>query len=254
MLWESFQQLGPLPPLTAQQRQLIAAFFDVDQDVTELANVLNQDLFETVTQLQNPAASAWITALITLKNNERRNRALRSLDAALTNDHNPNNIRRAATRILRHFEIVRPSRATNRAIEVDCFESTSMRTSATCNDATSSGPKDLKIVARGEQSEPLEANQINQSPEGAKPFALTTKFKTCNDAQPPVTAQSESQPFDGMIAITCNLPSAHTCTPNSYPHTDYPPVPRWARTCALAPTPAGMLPAHACRADPTCPP
>ena len=109
MLWENFQKLDPLPALTPQQRELITAFFDIDQDITELAAALNQDLFDTVTQLQDPAVAPWITALSTLKNNERRERALRTLDAALTNDHNPSTIRRAATRILRHFELTRTS-------------------------------------------------------------------------------------------------------------------------------------------------
>ncbi len=128
MLWETFQKVDPLPALTPHQRELIAAFFDIDQDITELAALLKQDLFETVTQLQDPVVAPWIAALITLKNNERRERALRTLDAALTNDHNPSTIRRAASRILRHFELTRPPHARPpRAIEVDRCATTSMR-------------------------------------------------------------------------------------------------------------------------------
>ncbi len=113
MLWETSQQLTNLPPLPHDSRRFIAAFLNVDQDTNELSNELNEDFFDVVQRLCDPAIKAWITAINALKSNERRERALAALDTALTNEHNPNNIRRAATRILRHFELTRP-----RAIEV----------------------------------------------------------------------------------------------------------------------------------------
>ncbi len=117
MLWETSQQLADLPPIPPETRRFIAAFLNCDQDINELAAQLNEDFFDAVRRLSEPATRLWIAAINALKNNERRERALRALDAALTTEHNPNTIRRAATRILRHLELSRPR--TPRAPHVD---------------------------------------------------------------------------------------------------------------------------------------
>lgn len=105
MLWDDFEQL---PSLTRESRRFIAAFIAVDQNIEDLAAELNADFFDVIQKLSEPTIQVWVRAINALKNNERRERALRTLDAALTNDPNPNNIRRAASRILRHLETTRP--------------------------------------------------------------------------------------------------------------------------------------------------
>ncbi len=107
MLWETVQQLTDLPPIPHETRRFIAAFVNLDQDINQLAEHLNEDFFDIVQRLCDPAIKSWIVAINALKNNERRERALRTLDAVLSDDPNPNNTRRASTRILRHLESTR---------------------------------------------------------------------------------------------------------------------------------------------------
>jgi hypothetical protein len=111
MLWETSQHLTSLPPLSPDARRFVAAFLNVDQDVNELAAHLNEDFFDVIRKLCDPPIKAWITAINALKGNERRERALRALDAALTEETNPSAIRRAASRVLRHLELTRPRSA-----------------------------------------------------------------------------------------------------------------------------------------------
>lgn len=101
MLGES---LNNLPPLPVESRRLIAVFLDVDQNIEDLAAELNKDFFDTIAELSQPAVRAWINAINTLRNSERRERALCSLDAVLTKAHDQATVRRAATRILCHLE------------------------------------------------------------------------------------------------------------------------------------------------------
>jgi hypothetical protein len=111
MLWETSQHLTSLPPLSPDARRFVAAFLNVDQDVNELAAHLNEDFFDVIRKLCDPPIKAWIAAINALKGNERRERALRALDAALTEETNPSAIRRAASRVLRHLELTRPRSA-----------------------------------------------------------------------------------------------------------------------------------------------
>jgi len=111
MLWETSQHLTNLPPLSPDARRFVAAFLNADQDVNELAARLNEDFFDVIRKLCDPPIKAWIAAINALKSNERRERALRALDAALTEETNPSAIRRAASRVLRHLELTRPRSA-----------------------------------------------------------------------------------------------------------------------------------------------
>ncbi len=108
MLWETHNPLESLPPLPRESRRLIAAFLDANHDVFELAEHLEQDLFDLIQRLSDPAIKAWLAAITTLENSARRERALRTLDAALTNSADKPTLRRCASRLLRHFELTRP--------------------------------------------------------------------------------------------------------------------------------------------------
>lgn len=110
MLRDTAQLLTDLPPISQESRRLIAAFFDVDQNIEDLAAELRQDLFDVIARLTDPAIKSWIVAMSALKNNERRERALRTLDATQTNSHDPKLIHRAASRLLKHLEASREPR------------------------------------------------------------------------------------------------------------------------------------------------
>ncbi len=110
MLEAMSQHLTDLPTIPYESRRLIAAFINADQDVENLAVELNADFFDLIHKLCDPAVKQWIAAINALKNNERRERALRALDATLTRSTDQRLIHRAASRLLRHLEVTKPRR------------------------------------------------------------------------------------------------------------------------------------------------
>ncbi len=136
MLWETHDPLNPLPPLSLEDRRLIAAFLDANQDVFELAEHSQQDLFDLVQKLSDPVIKAWLAALTALTNASRRERALHTLDAALTNTADAPTLRRCASRLLRHFEMTRPRRQT-RTLENGDTLTTSQTQNQSCPNTAS---------------------------------------------------------------------------------------------------------------------
>lgn len=172
MLWESHNPLESLPPLPVESRRLIAAFLDANHDVFELACHLEQDVFDLVQQLSVPVVKSWIAAMTAMENSARRERALRTLDAALTNSADNATLRRCASRLLRHFEITRPrapkSCSQNMQPDRQAAADIDLPSPPTTPDHTSNpvlDPKDQTTIAKAERSEPLEsATALRQIP------------------------------------------------------------------------------------------
>jgi hypothetical protein len=98
-----------LPPLAPEARSLLSRFLALGHDAAALALERNQDLFDIILQLADPAAAAWLAHIAALSANRRRELALQTLESICKSSADPIEQRRAAARLL----------ALNRAVDVD---------------------------------------------------------------------------------------------------------------------------------------
>jgi hypothetical protein len=95
------QPSSPLPALSAELRALLSRFVALGFDAHALADERNQDVFDLLFMLADPAAAAWLAHFEMRAAQRRRELALKALESICTSSPDPIEQRRAATRLLR---------------------------------------------------------------------------------------------------------------------------------------------------------
>lgn len=97
---------SPLPALSAELRALLSRFVALSFDAHALADERNQDVFDLLCMLADPAAAAWLAHFEMRAAQRRRELALKALESICTKSPDPIEQRRAATRLLRDADAV----------------------------------------------------------------------------------------------------------------------------------------------------